>query len=231
MDWADFFHGYVPAAAIFNAHAHFVDGLHDRLSDLNRNDPHLHIQMELSLIGLASHFEAFCKDHFASLINICPQLLERFGASRGDVTIHLSDLLKVADSLPYRMGSVIAEKYDFGSAKKINALFSDLLKISPFTKDEQRRYEMFLEDRNLLVHHGGTYTLAYSRNPIEDIESKYFGYSLIITRESYDEWKEFLIKIVTKVAKTSQISLKEYVNEKGLLLTPEAAEAVDLLTL
>src|SRR5438552_19027844 len=105
------------------------------------------------------------------------------------------------------------------------------MKISPITKDEQRRYEMFLEDRNLLVHHGGTYTLAYSRNPIEDIESKYFGYSLIITRESYDEWKEFLIKIVTKVAKTSQISLKEYVNEKGLLLTPEAAEAVDLLTL
>jgi hypothetical protein len=59
------------------------------------------------------------------------------------------------------LGFLLAEKYDFGTPKRINALFNALLKITPFGREDAKRYAALLRDRNLLVHHGGVYTLAY----------------------------------------------------------------------
>jgi plasmid maintenance system antidote protein VapI len=81
---------------------------------------------EVCLIGLAAFFEAFCKDQFASIINICPETLSRFVAKRNTVTVELADLLLILPTTS-RLGFVLAEKYDFGSAKEVNSLYSDLL--------------------------------------------------------------------------------------------------------
>ena len=56
----------------------------------------------------------------------------------------------------------IAEQFDFGSARAINGIFLDLIGISPFSKAEASKYDQLLNDRNLLVHHAGIYTVRYA---------------------------------------------------------------------
>ena len=46
-------------------------------------------------------------------------------------------------------GCFISEQYDFGPAKNINGLFMDLIRITPFSKDEQIKYSRLLDYRNL----------------------------------------------------------------------------------
>ncbi len=75
------------------------------------------------------------------------------------MTIEVSGLLQILKSVVHRLGSLVAEQFDFGAAKKINGLFLDLVAISPFSKDEEVRYTQLLNDRNLLVHHGGIVTI------------------------------------------------------------------------
>jgi hypothetical protein len=49
--------------------------------------------VEVCLIGLASYFEAFCKNQFASIINICPQTLYKFTQRRENATVKLPHLV------------------------------------------------------------------------------------------------------------------------------------------
>lgn len=39
-----------------------------------------------------------------------------------------------------RIGFILSEQYDFGSAKTINGLYGDLIRVTPFSKREQERY-------------------------------------------------------------------------------------------
>jgi hypothetical protein len=59
-------------------------------------------------------------------------------------------------------GTLISEEYDFGSAKEINGLYQDLLRITPFSANEAKKYSHFLSDRNLLVHHRGVFSYNYA---------------------------------------------------------------------
>jgi len=104
----------------------------------------------------------------------------------------------------------VAEERDFGSAETINELFLDLLKITPFSKDEMEVYSQFLNDRNLLVHHGGVFTLKYlsqSTDAIVDIEHGSHYRSLEVTHEGLIDWVEFLLKIADKISSAPQKAL------------------------
>jgi len=117
---------------------------------------------ELCLIAFLAYFEAFCKALFAALVNICPQLMLHFGEKSRRCELDVREILTIRDHLHDRLGSLVSEKYDFGSAKNINSLFYDLLKLTPFSKTDGQRYSQLQNDRNLLVHHGGIYTYKYA---------------------------------------------------------------------
>lgn len=111
-----------------------------------------------ALIELVAHFEAFCKHQFAAHINANKRLLAGFGARRPLVSLPLRDLTTVLTDTSTSIGAIVAEQFDFGSAKKVNGLFQDLLKITPFSRDESIRFDRLLLERHLFVHHGGIYT-------------------------------------------------------------------------
>ena len=117
--------------------------------------------LRLCLIGLAAHFEAFCKAHFAAVINIHPAVLKGFVKRIQECTLTVKELLQVLPNINYRIGSLLGGQADFkwSSAKTINGIYRDLLGITPFSEDEVKRFGNFINDRNLLVHHGGIFTL------------------------------------------------------------------------
>ena len=105
----------------------------DKFSSLNPT-------AEVALIGLSAYFEAFCKAQFAALVNICPQILSNFVARRQNSTVSLKHILAILPQAKDKLGSVISEEHDFGSAKEINGLYQDLLRITPFSAKETKDY-------------------------------------------------------------------------------------------
>ena len=118
--------------------------------------PGINRQLELCLVGLVSYFEAFCKDLFAVALNVYPELLERLHGWEGrDFSIDPLQAVRLGNKLRDKVGFIISERLDFGTAKEINALFTRLVKVTPFSKDEMQQFADLLRDRNIFVHHGG----------------------------------------------------------------------------
>jgi hypothetical protein len=186
---------------------------------------------ELSLIGLAAYFEAFCKDLFAALVNICPQLLEHLAEAR-DCQFSLVEVLHLLDGSQHHIGSILAEHYDWGSARSVNGLFQDLLTVSPFSKDEAKKYGEFLSDRNLLVHHGGVYTLKYATQnlPKDVLKDSAHWDSLKIEKVHVLEWIKFLREIAQKMARASHQAVTKYLKEKQVELDEQQKQAVWFLS-
>lgn len=220
----DYFVAGVPPFQIFKSE---VDDLGDILGHAKTDPVGLDQVAELSLIGLAAHFEAFCKDLFAALINICPSLLEHLAGIR-NCQFDLAEVLHLINGSQHRIGSVLAEHYDWGSARSINGLFHDLLKVSPFSKDEAKKYAEFLDDRNLLVHHGGVYTLKYAaQNLPKDVlkESAHWN-SLTLQKNDVLEWMKFLREIARKMTRASHQALTTFVEEKMVEMDEEQKKAL-----
>jgi hypothetical protein len=162
------------------------------------------------------------------LINICPRILENFLLRRDNVTVKLKDILEISGTLDYRVGSLLAEEYDFGSAKTINALYFDLLNITPFSKDEAKEYADFLQDRNLLVHHGGIYTLKYKKRIAQATGlDRVFMDSLVIEKDEYQKWLTFLRGLAKKMASASQKALLDFVQKNDIELSEDASLAIE----
>jgi hypothetical protein len=187
--------------------------------------------VDLSIIGLAAYFEAFCKNQFAAAINICPQTLDRFASIRKDAAISLKHLVGSLNTIDFRLGSLMVEGYDFGSARTINSLYNDLLGITPFSKDEEGEYSQFLSDRNLLVHHGGIYTFKYEsqqkhRQPINGNPG---WHSLSLAKNDYTRWFNFIESIVLKITSHSARALKEYIAAESIPLDVHKGRAIKYL--
>jgi hypothetical protein len=227
--WLDYFSAGVPT--LFYVQMHFDDVLN--LADKSTVGMGLDFTSELCMIGLAAYFEAFCKDHFAALINICPAVLEGF-ASKRDTRLAVKDLLHMISGLSEKLGFIVSEEYDFGSARSINSLYQDLLNITPFSKDEMKLYSEFLNDRNLLVHHGGVYTIEYARSKhIESGTKPTHGAhveSLIVNKDNVYRWAAFLVKMVTKIAGASASALTEFARMKNIIFNETQQEALDNCT-
>ena len=226
----DYFVGGQPAGTLFKMK---VADLHEIVKGTAW--PGLsHRVTEVCFIGLMAYFEAFCKDHFASLINICPQLLESF-KERGnhDVTIDSTHLLSIGGDHTKKLGFLLSERYDFGTARRVNSLYSDLIMITPFSKDEKRRYDKILNDRNLLVHHGGTYTLKYaqqlpSESPYRKPEHTFWR-PLFVNREGFLSASSLLTDIVYKTCRASDQAIDRFINSRDVRLSKEAEHARDYL--
>ena len=126
LDWLDFFHGGVPPYQLFRLS---FDELSRLAESSTAEKGHLDTTAEVCLIGLAAYFEAFSKDQFAAIMNICPETLKPFGDKRPESSLPLRTLRTSMADLSSRVGSLVSEQYDFGSAKTINGLFLDLLNV------------------------------------------------------------------------------------------------------
>lgn len=187
--------------------------------------------IEVCLIGLVAHFEAFCKNMFAALINICPNLLYNFLSRRPEISLNPRDLLEFKSFSINRIGFLLSDKFDFGSAKAINNIFNDLIFVSPFSSDDIKKYNHLLNDRNLLVHHAGIYTLRYHRaNSItKTLKKRAFYDSIIINKKHYKEWSKFIEQIVIKIIESAYSKLGDFIKNNKIKMVKDNKKAFDLL--
>lgn len=223
----DYFLAGVPPYAYFSIE---VKGLRELVS-ASAPAYGLNQTAEVCLIALAAYFEAFCKAQFAGVINICPTILHRFAESRKGTTIDLHHVLTLLGKMESKLGNVLSESYDFGSAKEINALYYDLLGITPFSEDEKRDYQEFLGDRNLLVHHGGIYTFKYAvqRFTLGSASELAHWASLTVDSEVHERWATFLMGMAKKIATITTSAVEAHVAKAKISLTTEQLRAVKFL--
>lgn len=226
----EYFSGFVPPGPVFQIHLNDLRKIANtpsrRLSGANR-------AQELCFIGLVSYFEAFCKDHFACLINIEPSLLANLRHAGQDVSVDANRVLLFGAEVTKKMGFIVAEKYDFGTAQKINALYTALLKLAPFSKDEARRYAEVLNERNLLVHHGGTYTLTFLEQAgvsQKEIKKNAFVYSKTPNKKDTLAAIDFIDEIAQKMVKSSHEAISKYVQDNDIAYNDERKKALDYLS-
>ena len=155
----DYFPCQAPPAALFKSRINDLRGI-AHLAETHHSSEIL----ELIKIGMTAYFEAFCKDQFGSLISLAPSLVKNLAASGLDTSLDASLIVDDPQEFQLQLGFHIAEKHDFGTPKKINSLYKALIRISPFSSKAAAAYDAILHDRNLLAHHGGTFTTAYVKN-------------------------------------------------------------------
>ncbi|MDI1450789.1 hypothetical protein [Polyangium sp. 6x1] len=223
----DYFCGGVPTGMYFRM---TLDDIRAISAERARPGRGIDRLQEICFVGALSYFESFCKDHFASLINIEPRLIEHLKNSGHDVTVDASFIASCGPSIAHRIGFLLAEKYDFGTAHSINAVYAAILNIAPFSKDETQRFSTFLRDRNLLVRHGGMYTMNYlAANPrLAETGTKYqaFWESRVIDRDDVLAAIEFLEAIAKRMVRDAHDTLSTYVESKGIVYDDERREAL-----
>lgn len=217
--------GHVPTGRVFKLH---FDEIVDLVESSHDPDYTSNINAQISLIALIAYFEAFCKNNFASIINICPELIENFLVKRKEITINLKDLILFDYDVKNKIGFIISEKYDFGSAKCINNLYNDLLSISPFTKKEISTFDALLNDRNLLVHHGGIYTLKYGHQKLESgiAKNEIYAQSVRIRKGDFLKSAEFIEKVVLKILDCCNTALIDYISKNKIILSTEQEKSL-----
>lgn len=217
---------------LFSLHAGQMRDIVDRSEDIDAEGEILpDSAMEVCLIGLVAYFEAFCKHQFAALINICPTLLEQFADRRIQSSVKLKDIILLMSNLESQIGFVIAEQYDFGSPELINGLFRDLISVTPFSKEDARKFTQLLNNRHLLVHHAGIYTIkaATLQFSKDDLPENLFRNSIVVTRKDYFRWSDFLVEMVLKIVRSTANRLREFIEKRKILLPRGKAFAPEYL--
>ena len=225
----DYFVGGVPAGILFKMSFDDIKAL-VRSSKETSEGSSLNTVAEVCLIGFVAYFEAFCKNHFASIVNIYPPVLKQFCKRRQDISLNIGDLL-LLDFHSKKVGFMIAEKFDFGSAKNINNLYCDLLSITPFSKTDIKKYDRLLNDRNLLVHHAGIYTMRYQKQKFvkKSVQNRVFFDSLVVNKKDFEMWANFVETMVTKIIDSSQNALTALIKKDNFILSEENKGALDFL--
>ena len=223
----DCFVGGVPAGAIFRMDTEDLNDIVINSSDngtFNKN-------AEIAFIALACYFEAYFKNQFASVVNICPSIVENFITKRPELTIGIKELLLLDFDISNKIGFLIAEQFDFGTPKVINSLFKDLLLVTPFSKEDTDSYNELLSQRNLLVHHGGIYTMKYTKQNFtkEIVRKEAFFNSLIIKKGEFEKWYKFTQGIVKKTDKACNAAMKRYVEDSSIVMDEEQLSTIDAL--
>jgi hypothetical protein len=106
------------------------------------------------------------------------------------------------------------------------------LDVTPFSTSEVSRMSELLNDRNLLVHHGGIFTLNYSRERSLSVTAPgAFWNSVIFTRTTYLQWQFFLLGAARKLASVTTQGLEAFVEGNVIELDTEAVAAMEFLPL
>jgi hypothetical protein len=223
--WLDFFAGGVPTPRYFQMTLEDIDGIAHTCpaSDgINR-------QLELCYVGLHCYFEAFLKEHFASILNIMPELLIRLREHSIDTSVDAVRVHLFADRLRSRLGFLVAEKLDFGTPRKVNAHFSTLLQITPIGKQDAERLEESLSIRNQIVHHGGTITSRFAEQVLKDskLMDVAFWESITLTHDMHEETSRLISNLARGVAVSSMKAAKEYATKNSIILSAPRMEALE----
>lgn len=186
---------------------------------------------EICTIGAVSYFEAFCHHQFAGIINIWPNILKRFAEKRTQFSIPVGDFARLEELRFPQVGSLVSEHCDFGSGKKINSLFQDLVGVTPFKKSEIGKHDSLLNDRNLLVHHGGIYTLNYQKQKFieEEAFERVFMDSLVVDYNYFKERCSTLEALANKIAKVTKEGFKEILDQSDVALSSSQTKAIGML--
>lgn len=224
----DYFVAGVPPGPLFKMS---FDDLAQIVNSFSDDEVKQNAVAEVCLIALVAYFEAFFKNEFAAIVNICPQVLKTFCSKRSDTSVSIKDLMAIDLDTKNRLGFVLAEKYDFGSSKTINSLYFDLLSITLFSKDESRKHDRLLNDRNLLVHHGGIYTMRYHEQSFtkQKVGNRIFFDSLVVTKKDYQRWAVFVQQMVAKTISICHRAVAEIIKKEKVRLTKERLGAFKFL--
>lgn len=223
----DYFAGGVPAGMMLKMK---ISDLRE-IVDASLETDGINTTAEVCLIGLVAYFESFCKDLFSSIINVCPHILSVFIEKRQTVSLDVKYIINLGYDVQSNLGFLLSEKYDFGSTKEINTLFMDLINISPISRDEERKFVTLLNDRNLLVHHGGVYTLK-SKSELfmtRSIKNRVFYDSLVISKKRFKEWSDFIEYIAKKMCGVSYKALSAFIARENIALDNEMKKAVNYI--
>ena len=222
--WEDYFAGGVPTAAYFHVKLKQLR----RIVDEARTD-HKFGVISLAYIGLVAYFETFSKDHFAAIVNIAPTLTRRLSENGQNTFIDASHFSDLTLNFGERIGFHIAENFDFGTSQKVNALYSALLRLSPFSKDESRKFDSILNDRNLIVHNGGTFTASYVKSATKRFRNtdsaRAYWDGLEIDAERLLSDIQFLESIGKKLVFSSHAALGEYIKTERVKLSSRRKSA------
>jgi hypothetical protein len=190
----DYFAGGVPAYAIFQMHLESIQKLlSTEVGDIDST------VVELAFIGVVSYTEAFFKDHFASILNILPHKISSLKKGNRDVNVDLEDLLDLDDPLHGKFGFLLSERFNFGNPKSVNALYKDLLLVTPFSTEDAIAFDQIISTRNLLVHHGGTVTSQFKNGLLLQSHERVFFDSIQITKKTVCEAAILAITIASKL--------------------------------
>lgn len=228
-DWLEYFAGGVPTGEFFRL---TLDDVRKISSSDKERETGINRLQELCFIGLVSYFEGFCKDLFACLINIEPRLISNLKASGQNVDVDASRVALYKEQVSHRLGFILTEGYDFGTAQKVNALYGALLKVSPFGSDDAKHYGELLRDRNLFVHHGGTFTLSYleqKRSPISQLPKDAYFNSQTLTPNAVQSAIKFIEGIARKSLRSSHDAVLRYLTEHGFQYQGERKKALEAL--
>lgn len=217
--------------------AHRFDWLTDFVADVSSDtfSEMLHGQraVEISFIGLIAYFEAFLKGLFSTAINLLPDNIVNLRRDNHNTNIDAHFVAKYILDKNIPLGTLLTENFDFGTAQKVNSLFMSLLKLTPFSKDDARMYNIILQNRNLIVHHGTAITFSHVEDPnlSSDAHTMRVGEGIFLDAIDYFEAAELIgnIAIKTNKAVASLIS-KKYAENKESIDTNKK-EALDLLLL
>jgi hypothetical protein len=162
--------------------------------------------------------EDFFKSSFGAIGNMCPTALTQFVTKRPDVAVPVEDLLLLQDQLQHRIGSLTAERLDFGSAKKINGNFFDLISVTPFDSTEITKFEALVSTRNQLVHHKGMITAKYFRQQrlSQATTDEIYWNSVEVTQQTVIEAITLLLEVAWKLTEKSFECMKQLEGDKVL---------------
>lgn len=197
----------------------------------HKNDPHyteINPASQVASIGLLAYFEAYCKHQFAAIVNLFPSLIHAFAAKRGEPKIDFSTIISFNGNFEKNIGFILAQQYDFGTAKSINGLFRDLLIVTPFAKDEEKKLNDIVYRRNLLVHHAGYYTLKHLKDGVieKDAKLQAFKDAVKIDTEGYQEISDFLMDMAAKINRETVAALRRQPQYCKLAADDERVKAV-----
>lgn len=225
----DFFPGKISPFIQFEMEYHSLFYVVEHFKE-DKFYPEINPASQVATIGLLAYFEAFCKHQFAAIVNMFPALINGFAAKRNEPKIEYSTIISFNGEFEKNIVFVLAENFDFGTAKAINSLFRDLLIVTPFNKDEEQKFNDIVYKRNLLVHHAGYYTLQYLKNnPIaEKVEKKVFNEAVRINTEDFGEISDFLFEMACKINRETIFALRKLAEYK-VLTDDERSKAIELM--
>lgn len=223
-----FFVGGVPPRSVYVNHVVGLLEITNRVPDDRREQSQ---EWEICFIALIAYFEAFCKDLFACAVNIRPELLRVFRAAGRGTLVDAVDIVEQGDLSSVRIGSLLAERTELGTAKSINGAYKDLLKCTPFGKKETAKFERFLGVRNQLVHHGGIITSKFAGQHQQAIpaENMYF-YSLVLNAGYFTDAYNLLMGVSGNMVRIARQRIEEFTLEMNLSLEPDQQKALEWLT-